>query len=177
MKSEATVKAKVEKLLSPLFVEAKELFAEAEKIEKAIANRAYEFFERRGKKDGNDLDDWFLAESQLLRSLPMEMKEAEGVVTVKAEVPGFTADQIKISVEDSKLIISGKSEKTEEKKEGDKVVFSEIHSNQFLKELSLPTKVDIAKADATLKNGVLLLTLPKLALPEVEKKQIEIKTD
>jgi HSP20 family protein len=180
MSKEAVVKTKTEKkesFLSPIFVEAKELFNEIENIKKSISKRAHEFFEKRGKKDGQDLEDWFLAESQLLRPLPMEMKELDGVITVKAEVPGFTAEEIKVSVEDGRLIINGKSEKTDEKKEGDKVVFSEFHSNQFFRELPLSSKVDVAKAEATLKNGVLSLTLPTLAIASTETKQIEVKAN
>lgn len=177
MKSEATVKAKVENLLNPLFVEAEQLFAEVESIEKAISQRAYDFFEQRGGKAGNDLEDWLLAESQVLRFLPLEMKEAEGVLTITAEVPGFSAEDIKISVADNRLIINGKSEKTDTKKEDGNIIFSERSSNQFLRELTLPAKVDLAKAEAKLKDGILSLTLPKLALAESETKQLEVKAN
>ena len=39
-----------------------------------------------------DLDDWFRAESELLHPLPLELKETDGDFTVRAEVPGFTAE-------------------------------------------------------------------------------------
>jgi HSP20 family protein len=175
MKSEATVKAKVENLLKPIFVEAKELFGEIKKLEEAIAKRAYEFFEKRGGKHGNDLNDWFLAESELLKPVPIEIKDTEDIVTVIAEVPGFAAEDIKVSVEDNVLMINGKFTKTEEKKEEGKVVFSEIKSTQFLRELVLPAIVDMSKAEAVLKDGVLTLTLPKLVIAEKEKKEIEVK--
>ena len=35
-------------------------------LEALIAERAYEFYENRGRQDGNDLDDWLEAERQIL---------------------------------------------------------------------------------------------------------------
>jgi hypothetical protein len=40
-----------------------------DEIDKTIARRAYELFASRGLTDGHDLDDWFLAESQLPSSV------------------------------------------------------------------------------------------------------------
>lgn len=36
--------------------------------ESAVRQRAYELYERRGKRDGHDLDDWFVAESEVASS-------------------------------------------------------------------------------------------------------------
>jgi Protein of unknown function (DUF2934) len=42
-----------------------ELAESAEQVREKIRKRAYEFFERRGKRDGRDLDDWLRAESEV----------------------------------------------------------------------------------------------------------------
>ncbi|MCI0664776.1 MAG: Hsp20/alpha crystallin family protein [Acidobacteria bacterium] len=158
---------------SPVFVEAEKLFEQMKEFSYSIARRAYEFFEARGRQFGNDLDDWFRAESELMRSVPVEVKENEDQITVRAEVPGFAGNEIKVSVEPKSLVISGKSEKsTEEKKE--QAVLSEFRSNQFYRELSFPAEVDPAKATATLKDGILELVLAKAVTSKAV--DVEVKT-
>ena len=48
--------------------------------------------------------------------MPVEIKEADSQITVRAEVPGFAANEINVSVEPQRLVISGKSEKTTEER-------------------------------------------------------------
>src|SRR5262245_66578376 len=84
---------------SPIFVEAEKLFEQMKEFPQSVARRAYEYFEARGREFGHDLEDWFRAESELIRRVPVEVQEAGGQINGAAGVPGFTADEIKISVE------------------------------------------------------------------------------
>jgi len=157
---------------SPIFVEAEKLFGRMKEFSQSVARRAYEYFEARGREFGHDLEDWFRAESELMRRVPVEIKEADGQITVLAEVPGFTANEIKVSVEPQRLVINGKLEKTtEEKKE--QTLLSEFRSNQFCRELRLPSEVDPAKTTAVLKDGVLELAFAKA--PESKAVAVEVK--
>lgn len=149
----------------PLFVEAEQLFEQMKELTQNIAQRAYEFFETRGREFGRELDDWFRAESEVLRRVPVEIKEEGDKLIVRAEVPGFKAEEIKVSVEPQRLVISGKTEAKEEKQEA-QTVYSEWRANQFCRALTLPSEVDPANAAATIKEGVLELTLAKIATKE-----------
>jgi len=159
----------------PILTEAEKLFEQMKEFSQSVARRAYEFFETRGRELGHDLEDWFRAETELMRRTPMEIREAENRITVRAEVPGFTANEIKVCVQPKWLVISGKSEKTAEEKKEEKTVFSELRSNQFCRELALPAEVDPAKTTATLKDGVLELVLAKAA--ESKAVDVEVKTE
>jgi HSP20 family protein len=146
----------------PIFVEAEKLFEQMKEFSQSVARRAYEHFEARGREFGHDLEDWFRAESELMRRAPVEIKEADSQITVRAEVPGFAANEINVSVEPQRLIVNGKSEKTtEEKKE--QTLLSEFRSNQFCREMRLPAEVDPSKTTAVLKDGVLELVFAKVA--------------
>jgi len=165
---------KQQALASPIFVEAEKLFEQMKEFSHSVARRAYGYFEARGREFGHDLEDWFRAESELMRRVPVEVKEADGRITVRAEVPGFAADEIKISVEPQRLVISGKSEKTtEEKKE--QTLLSEFRSNQFCRELRLPAEVEPDKMTAVLKDGVLELVFAKAA--ESKPVAVEVKPE
>lgn len=150
---------------TPFFVEAEHLIGRMEDLTRSIAKRAYEFFEARGRQFGNELEDWFRAESEFLRRVPVTMKEGEAQINVQAEVPGFKADEIKISAEPERLIIEGSSVQTTEEKsneEPEKVLFSERRANKFCRTFTLPAEIDPTKVTANLKNGVLEITLPKV---------------
>ncbi|MGO9274379.1 MAG: DUF2934 domain-containing protein [Terriglobia bacterium] len=68
----------------------------ASSIEDAIAHRAYGLFEARGYQHGQNLEDWFRAESELLYPLKVNSWESERAVVVTAEIPGFAAEEVKI---------------------------------------------------------------------------------
>jgi HSP20 family protein len=159
---------------SPIFVETEKLFEQMKEISHSIARRAYEFFEAGGRQFGNDLEDWFRAESELMRLVPVEVYETEDQITVRAEVPGFAANEIKVSVEPKYLVISGKSEKATEEERKKQTVLSEFRFNQFCRELTFPAEVDPVKTTAALKDGILELSLAK-AVPG-KAIDVEVKT-
>ena len=77
-------------------------------IDVMIARRAFELFEGRGGGHGHDVDDWITAELELLRPYRHDLKESAGAVVFHAELPcSFTPDQLNVSVEPRRLIVSG----------------------------------------------------------------------
>lgn len=107
--------------------------------------------------------------------LDVDMFETEHNVTIKAKAPGYKESDVSITTEDNVLTIEGKvdSEK-EEKDDNKKYHIKEIRSESFIRSISLPTRVDAEKAEATFENGVITIVLPKME--EVKPKTIAIKT-
>ena len=128
----------------------------------SIARRAFELFENNGKSFGRDLENWFRAESELLRPLQLEMTESDDTLNIKVEVPGFNTKELEIYIEPRKLTLVGKHEYREENKKA-KTIYSERCSNEIMRVLDLPAQVDSSKASATLKDGILSIELPKAA--------------
>lgn len=160
--------AKISEPTSPVFVEAEKMFDKLAEISDETAQKAFEFFLQRGGELGRELDDWFYAESQVLRPVAIEIKEANGNITVDAAVPGFKPDEIEISVMGDQLIMSGQTEKREEKKD-ESVVHTDWMSDRFFRQLTLPTAVDADHVKAELKDGILKLTLPKAEGRELKR--------
>lgn len=127
-----------------------------------ISKRAFEIFEYNGRIFGREWEDWLKAESELLRPLYLNVQESEQDITVKAEVPGFTSKDLHVNVEGQRLTITGKRETSAEKTEK-KTLYREHSSDEVMRAIDLPAAVDGEKATATLKDGMLELTLPKLA--------------
>jgi HSP20 family protein len=81
-------------------------------------------------------------------------------VVVRAHLPGIKKSDLDVSIADRVLTIKG-STRTEEKEEKDNFFRQEIRTGSFSKAVQLPADVDAAKAQATFKDGVLELQLPK----------------
>lgn len=90
---------------------------------------------------------------------------------LRADVPGLTENDFEINVAGDTLTLRG--ERKVEVPEGHSVHRRERRAFRFAKSYQLPARVDAEKASATLKHGVLTLTLPKVA--EAQPRQISVK--
>jgi HSP20 family protein len=140
----------------------------------AVGRRAFEIFEANGRRFGRDWDDWFQAEGEVLHPVHLRITETNGSLSVRAEVPGFTEKELQVSVEPRRLTIVGKRETAEERKSG-KTIYSERCSNQIFRAADLPVEVDAASdaVKALYDQGVLTITLPKLAAGKTQKTKVE----
>ena len=148
-------------------VEPQNLAKRIDDIHNQIALRAFEIFQCNG---GQELDNWFKAEAELLHSSHININESESALTIEAEVPGFNANELEVSIEPRRLIISGKKETSKEEKKRGKSIYKEQCSSELLRVIDLPAEVVASKATATLRNGVLELNMPKIARLEVKVK-------
>jgi HSP20 family molecular chaperone IbpA len=126
----------------------------------SIARRAYEIFHDRGRVDGHDWDDWFHAEAEVFHSAHLCVLESDNALAVLAEVPGFIAQELEVSVEPHRISITGKREARHHKRFR-KIVYSDRCSDQIFRALSLPVEVDPKKATVALRDGILELEIPK----------------
>lgn len=137
------------------------LFNEMSEWSHRIAQRAYDLFATSGFVAGHDLDHWLTAERELLKPIAVEVKDNSDEFIVTADVPGFTAKDLDIQINGSRLIIEAKKQREERKEEKGKTVYSEHESRQIYRSIELPGPVVADKVNAELKNGVLELKLPK----------------
>ena len=91
---------------------------------------------------------------------------------VTAELPGVTAEDISITVENDNLTIRGerKIPETDQKTNFHR---REREAGFFRRVISLPTKIDTGQVSATSKDGVLTVTLPKAA--EAKPRSISVQ--
>ena len=92
--------------------------------------------------------------------LALDVTEDGEAVTVVANVPGFTRDQIEIEVHDGVLSINAKREEEKEEKTAE-YHRRERYSGSLSRRVALPAQVVEANAKAELRDGVLTLRLPK----------------
>lgn len=104
---------------------------------------------RRGR--GPWTDNWDLA---------ADVHETEKEIIVQINVPGIDPDKISIDLENNHLHIAGSRE--EERESEDRRFYrKEIRRGSFERVIPLPCSVDVARASAEYKDGVLRIALPK----------------
>ena len=139
-----------------------ELLDRIQRLSSYFVNRAFQLFQTRGRAFGRDLDDWLRAESEFVRPIHIDLSESPDALTVRAEVQGFSANELEVGVESHRLTICGKREPSEQRP-SEKTIYGGLGSNQIYRAINLPADIVTSKATATLKNGLLMLTMPKAA--------------
>lgn len=119
---------------------------------------------------------WEGMDLELFRSMSMwphaNLTDAGESLVFQAELPGCGERDIEISLTQDGLTVSG--ERKAEAPAGYAVLRQERQGVSFSRSFELPCKIEPDKAEATVKDGVLTITLPKAA--EAQPKRIEVKT-
>lgn len=153
-------------LLSPRNPE--DLRWDMQQVQLATTRRAYELFETRGREHGHDWEDWFRAETELLRPVSVAMSESEDRISVRANVLGFEANELKVSIEPRRLTILGEKQLGVTETEGRKVGLTAWYPDQILQVIDLATDVTAENAVVEFQAGLLKFELPKAPRQKIE---------
>src|SRR6266446_5648208 len=135
----------------------------AQEINDLIARRAYELFESSGFTHDHALEDWLLAESEILLQAPVDVTETETGFTIHADVPGFGEKDLEVRVAPRSLCITGKRQELSDQKEGT-TIYSERRSKHIFRVVGLPSEIDPDRVNATVSGGLLEIELLKVGL-------------
>jgi HSP20 family protein len=104
----------------------------------------------------------------------LDVAETEHEITVRAELPGIKPEDVNIEVTGDVLRLSGEKSEQHEEKSGT-FRYTERQFGSFSRAVQLPTAVDANQVDATYKDGVLCIRLPKH--PEAKPRRIQVRAD
>ncbi|MDD3032497.1 MAG: Hsp20/alpha crystallin family protein [Candidatus Pacebacteria bacterium] len=93
--------------------------------------------------------------------LVVDVYETEKEVVVESAIAGVTAEELDISLEQDILIIKGKRKDPAEADKEKNYFVRECFFGPFEKEIILPKEVDTTQIKAKMKNGLLIIRLPK----------------
>ena len=108
-----------------------------------------------------------------LGELVVDVYETDKEVVVESAIAGVAADELDISLEQDILIIRGERKDPAETDKEKNYFIKECFFGPFEKEIILPKEVDTSQIKAKMKNGLLIIRLPKEK--EGDSKKIEIK--
>ena len=163
----------IEKTMRPLPVpleEFEEFSTPMQEFFDLIARHPFELLGTTPRFFTRELENWLRPEPEVFRPVNLKLYETEEALLVRAEVPGFTEKELDVHVEPWRLIIEGKKEYKEEKKE---LPAYKEKFNKIYRTVKFPIQIRPEEVKAILKNGVLELTLPKAEV--VKKIHVEVK--
>ncbi|XP_058191450.1 18.5 kDa class I heat shock protein-like [Rhododendron vialii] len=145
------------------------------------------FGNRRGNSISSDpfgLDVWdpfrdipfpeLSRENSAFVTTRVDWKETPEAHVFKADLPGLKKEEVKVEVEDDRVLqISGKRNVEKEEK-NDKWHRVERSSGEFLRRFRLPENAKMDQVKAAMENGVLTVTVPKEEVKKPNVKAIEI---
>ena len=105
--------------------------------------------------------------------LPIDVIEQGDTLAVKASLPGVTADDVNITIQNNVLTISGEQREEKTGTSG-RYLYRERRAGSFSRAIALPVAVNADACEATFTDGVLTLTLPKAE--QARTKQIPVRT-
>lgn len=101
-----------------------------------------------------------------------DMMETEKEYTVALDLPGFQKKDIEINYQDNRLIIKGSREE-ESKEEKPDYLHRERYFGEFLRTVTMPTKIKEDEIKASFKDGVLTVKAPKVEVSKPKTVAIE----
>jgi HSP20 family protein len=119
------------------------------------------------KRAGEKIAEWFAPRSEAAVSTDN--------YRISMELPGVTADDIEISMQDGTLVVRGEK-RFERQQEGDSYFFSEREYGAFQRSFRLPVDANTDAVTADFTNGVLTVTIPKVGPTPDRSRKISIRT-
>jgi HSP20 family protein len=140
-------------------------------------DRLFDDFHMRPRPSGRtifDVEPFWRGELSFGKVPVVDIVEKEKEYEITAELPGMDEKNVDVKFADGILTIKG--EKSEEKEEKKKDYYlSERHFGSFHRSFQVPAGIDADKIEASFKNGVLTVILPKAAQAQRSEKKIAIK--
>jgi HSP20 family protein len=102
-----------------------------------------------------------------------EVIQQPGALLVRVEMPGMTADEIDVTVENGVLAITGERRR-EDREEGEGFVRSELVYGTFFRSIPLPDGADEKGIVAVVRNGVLEVTIP-ISKQQHQGRRVEVQ--
>lgn len=129
--------------------------------------------------------DWPNLNTDAATILPVDITESDEELTVKASLPGYSTEEVKVHIDDGVLTIEAEHE--EESTTGDengaengnaaKYIRRERSFGSVRRSFTLPTDMRDGELKARLRNGVLTVHIPKAEAPTPTVIDVEVDED
>ena len=147
-----------------------EELAPAKRGRKKNNNNNKEIDIEKESETGDIADVFDEAEGQLT----IDVYQTPANIIVESAIAGVKPEDIDVSISSDSVTVRGKREK-EEQVRGADYLYQECYWGRFSRSVVLPQEVDPDRAQASLKNGVLKIILPKVDKQKFKK--VKIKTE
>ena len=116
----------------------------------------------------------FSRENSAVVSTRVDWKETPEAHVVKADIPGLKKEEVKVQIEDDKVLQISGERNVENEDKNDTWHRVERSSGKFMRRFRLPENAKVEQVKASMENGVLTVTVPKEEVKKPDVKAIEI---
>ena len=106
--------------------------------------------------------------------LAIDVFQNEDEIVVESPIAAVHSDDLEINITTESVSIKGKRERTSEVADKD-YFYQECYWGRFSRSIILPQEIDPEKAEASIKNGVLVIKMPKLR--KQKQRRLKVKID
>lgn len=138
---------------------------EKENVEEEIA------INKKTKKISREKEEEFFEKGE--GQLTIDVYQNPDEIIIEAPIAGVNPDDLDINITNESVSIKGKREKSQIIKDED-YFYQECYWGRFSRSVILPQEIDAEKAEASLKNGVLTIHLPKLNRQRSKKIKVTV---
>ncbi len=103
--------------------------------------------------------------------LTIDVYQTENEIVIKSTIAGVKPEDLDVSINNDMVTIKGER-KNEEVVNGENYYYQECYWGFFSRSVVLPVDIIADKAEASLKNGILVLRLPKADTTKIKKIQV-----
>lgn len=122
----------------------------------------------KAKPNNQEKKELFEAEGQLA----IDLYQTDSEVVIQAPIAGVKKEDLDIMIENDLIVIKGKREEPEETEEKN-YFYQECYWGPFSRQVIMPVEGDPSRAEATMKNGILTIRIPRIE--REKKRKLEIK--
>jgi HSP20 family protein len=112
-------------------------------------------------------------EPEVVLRPPVDIYEDADGITLMADMPGVSRDRLSIEVDKDMLLVEGDA--SIDMPEGMEALYADVRSTRYRRSFTLSGELETGQIDASLKDGVLSVRIPKRA--EVRPRKIEVRAE
>ncbi len=130
--------------------------------------------EKKERKSKKKEEKSWIEEASEEGQLSVDMFQNPTEIIIKAMLAGVKAEDLDVSIDQDAITLRG-SRKSEREVEEDNYYYKELYWGDFSRTILLPQEVDPENAEASMKNGLLVIKLPKLKKDRSQKLKIKVE--
>lgn len=141
------------------------IFEQIEKRLVDVRRRAFQIFESRGCESGRELEDWLMAERDVLGWPAFETHENDKQYEFQVALAGFDAKDVEVAASPNEIIVHAQT-KAEKETEEASLKWTKFAAHDVYRRIEVPQPIKVGRIKATLDNGTLRITVAKAATYE-----------
>ena len=129
-----------------------------------------EISEKTKNKEAQEQPEWIETEEGD-GQLTVDMYQTPSEIIIKSMLAGVKSEELDVSINQDMVIIKGRRENVKEVTNED-YYYKELYWGGFSRSILLPQEIDAEKSEATMKDGLLTIRLPKIDKEKTQKIKI-----